>query len=82
MNADAELNSPVRGDARVALDHGTLDLDRAADRVDNSAELDDASVAGALDHTAMVHSDRGLDQIASKRSRASVCSSFAPVSRL
>ena len=51
----------------VALDHGVLHFDCAAHRVDDAAELDDAAVAGALDDAAMVHGDRGVDQIAAQR---------------
>ena len=53
--------------AGVALDHGVLHFDRAAHRVDDAAELDDAAVAGALDDAAMMHGDGGIDQIAAQR---------------
>ena len=45
------------GDASVALDHAVLNLDRAAHRVDDAAELDDAAVAGALDDAAVMDGD-------------------------
>ena len=67
MNADAELNPTLRGHAGVALDHCALDLDRAAHRVHDAAELDDAPVAGALHHTAMMHGDCRIDHVAAKR---------------
>ena len=57
------------GHARVALDHGVLHFDRAAHRVDDAAELDDAAVAGALDDAAVMHGDRGIDQIAAQRAQ-------------
>ncbi len=67
MNADAKLDAPVRRQARVALDHAVLHLDRAAHRVDHAAELDDAAVAGALDDAAVMHGDGRVDQIAAER---------------
>ena len=66
MNADAECNAVVRRDTHVALDHGALDFDRAADGVDHAAELDDAAVASAFDDTPMMRIDRGIDQVASQ----------------
>ena len=61
MNADAEDNAPVLRHAGVALDHGGLDFDRAADGVDRAAELDEASVAHALDDPTVVNGDRRVD---------------------
>ena len=49
VDADAELDASVIGNAGVALDHAALQFDRAADCVDDAAELDDRAVAGALD---------------------------------
>ena len=56
--------------AGVAFDHGVLHLDRAAHRVDDAAELDDAAVAGALDDAAVMSGDGGVDQIAAQRAEA------------
>ena len=70
MNADAKFDALVRRHAGVALDHGVLHFDRAAHRVDDAAELDDAAVAGALDDAAMMHGDRGIDQIAAQRAQS------------
>ena len=67
MNADAKLDALVRREAGVALDHAVLHFDCAADRIDHAAELDDASVAGALDDPAVVDGDCGIDQIAAQR---------------
>ena len=64
MNADAKHDAAVLGHAGVALDHGVLNFDRAAHRVDDAAELDDRAVAGALDDTSVMHGDRGIDRIA------------------
>ena len=83
MDADAELDAALGRQARVAFDQAALDFDRAADGVDDAAELDDRAVASALDDrpwcTEMVGSIRSLR---SARSRASVRSSSAPASRL
>ena len=69
MNADAKFDALVGRDARVALDHGVLHFDRAAHRVDDAAELDEAAVAGALDDAAMMHGDGGINQIAAQRAQ-------------
>ena len=44
-----------------------LHLDRAAHRVDDAAELDDAAVAGALDDAAVMRGDGRVDQVAAER---------------
>jgi hypothetical protein len=51
----------------VALDHGALDFDRAAHRIDHATELDDQAVAGALDEAAVVDGDGGVNQIAAQQ---------------
>src|ERR1700722_2397983 len=61
MRADAKFNPPVGRDARVALDHSGLHFDRAARRIDHTAEFSDEPVAGALDDSAMVRGGRRLD---------------------
>jgi hypothetical protein len=68
MNADAEFNPPVIAHAGVAVQHGALDLERAAHRVDYAAKLDDHPVARALDHAAVVHGDGRIEEIATERS--------------
>ena len=74
MNADAEIDATILRQPRVALDHGVLNLDRAAHRVDDAAEFDDRAVAGALDEAAVVDGDRrinqGVAQSAQPRQRA------------
>jgi hypothetical protein len=66
MDADAELDTLVRRDTRVAFDHGDLDFDRAAHGVDHAAELDDRPIASALNDAPMVEGDRGVDEIAAQ----------------
>ena len=64
MDANAKLDAPVPGYARVALDHAGLHLDGTANGVDHAAELDEAAVPGLLDNAPVVRVDRGVDQIA------------------
>ena len=66
VNPDAEFDSPVLRHARVALEEAVLDLDRAANRVDHAAKLDEASVASALDDAPMMRVDGGVDEIAAQ----------------
>ena len=71
MDADAEFDAPVGRHAGIAFDHRVLQFDGAAYCVDDTAEFDDAAVAGALDDAAMMDGDRGVDQVAAKRSEPS-----------
>ena len=66
MNADAELDAALRRQAGVAFDEAALHLDGAAHSVDHATELDQASVAGALDDAPAMRGDGGIDQIAAK----------------
>ena len=73
VDANAELDAPVRRDLSVALDHRRLDFKGAADGVYHAAEFDDAAVAGALDDAAMMHGDCGINQIAAQRAQSRKC---------
>src|SRR5215469_15797280 len=64
MHADAELDAAIVRKASVALDHAVLHFDGAADCVDHAAELEDDSVASALDDAAMMGGDCRVDEIA------------------
>ena len=68
MNADTELDATVGRDAHVALDHSVLHFDGAAHRIDHAAKLDQRPVAGALEHTSIVHGDGGIDQFTAQSS--------------
>ena len=70
MNADAELDAALGRQAGVALDEAILHLDGAARRVDHAAELDEASVSGALDDAPAMRGDGGIDQIAAQSPKA------------
>jgi hypothetical protein len=67
MNADPEFYAALRRQAGVALDKAVLHFDRAAHRVDPAAELDEAAVAGALDHATTMHGDGRIDEVAAQR---------------
>ena len=67
MDADAELDAAVLRHAGIALDHAVLHLDGAAHGIDHAAELDQRSIAGALDHAPVVHGDGRIDQVAAQR---------------
>jgi hypothetical protein len=83
MDADAEFDAALGRHARVALDETGLHLDRAADRIDHAAELDDAAVPGALDDAPVMHSvAASIRSLRRPRRRAKVRSSSAPASRL
>ena len=69
MGADAQLDPPLRRDARIALDNSGLDFDCATRLIDHAAKFGDESVAGALDDPAVVSGHRRLDQIAEERAQ-------------
>ena len=49
VDADAEFDAFLRGQAGVTLDETALAFNRAAHRFDRAAKLDDAAVSGAPD---------------------------------
>jgi hypothetical protein len=57
VDADTKLDTLVRRNARVALAHRALDFDRAAHRVDHTAEFDDNSITRAFHNAATMHGD-------------------------
>src|ERR1700692_1273907 len=73
MDADAELDTALGRKARIALDHSVLQLDGAAHRVDHAAELNQRSVASALDYAPVMHGDCRIDQIAPQRPQPRQC---------
>jgi hypothetical protein len=66
MDADAELDSPFRRHARVAVNEALLHLNRAAHRIHYAAELDDAAVSRSLGDAAVVRCDGGVDEVTPK----------------
>ena len=69
MDANAELDTAVWRHACIALDHSVLHFDSAAHRVDHAAKLGERPIAGALEHTSIVHGDGRIDQITAKRAQ-------------
>jgi hypothetical protein len=66
MNADAKLDATFRRKANVALDHAGLHLKGATHGVDHAAELDDDPIARALDDTAVMSSNGGINEVAAE----------------
>ena len=66
VNADTEFDAPFGRQSDVTLNHAGLHLDRAANRIDDAPELNDAAVPSALDDTPAMGGDGGVDQIATK----------------
>src|SRR5581483_4921873 len=62
MDADAELDPLGLGDVDIAQVHAALDLDRATDRIDGTAEFDQHAVAGGLDDATAIFGDFGIDE--------------------
>ena len=65
---------PIRNSMRlsgahlsVALAHRPLDFNGAVHRVDDTPELDNCAIAGALDDPSVVHGDDRVDQVAAQR---------------
>ena len=78
-----EIGCAGLGHADVALDQAVLHLDRTAHRVNDAAEFDNASIAGAFDDAAVMGGDCRIDEVAAQAlNRASVRSSSAPARRL
>ena len=69
MYADTKFDAALGRLAGIALDHALLHVDRAAHRVDDAAELDEAAVAGALDDAPMMRGDCGINQVAAQRAQ-------------
>ena len=63
----AKFDALVGRDPSVALDHRPLDFNGAVHRVDDTPELDNCAIAGALDDAAVVHGDGRIDQVAAER---------------
>ena len=70
VNANAKLDPAVLRHAGIALNEAVLNLDCAANRVHDTAKLDNASIAGAFDDAAVVGGDGGVDEVAAQASKA------------
>ena len=69
VDANAKLNAALGRKASVPLDHAILHFDGTADCVNDAAELNETSVARALDDTSVMNGDSRINQIATERSQ-------------
>src|SRR5262245_18757253 len=69
MNADAKFDASRLWQADIALQHAVLHLDRTANGVQRTAELDEGAVSSALDDPSSMHRDRRVDQVAAQCSK-------------
>jgi hypothetical protein len=67
MDADAKLNTTLRGEAGVSFYHATLHLDGASHGIDHASKFDEASVTSALNNAPVMHGNGGIDQVATQR---------------
>src|SRR6516225_5502444 len=61
VDANAKRYLPICGFAGVALGHPPLHVNRAANRIDYTAKLEQQAVASGLDDAATVLRDLGID---------------------
>ena len=64
IDTDAQHDAPIRGSIVVRGGHGLLQLDRAFDGVDGTAELDQHPIADPLEDTALMAGDERLHHLA------------------
>jgi hypothetical protein len=67
IDADAELDAALLGDAVIAQRDLVLDFDGTTHRIDDAGEFDQQPVAGGLDDAAAVLGDLGIRQLAPQR---------------
>jgi hypothetical protein len=67
VDADTEFDAPVSWHFDIAIGHGALNIDGAADGVDHADELHEHPVSGRLDDAATVLGDLGVDQFLAMR---------------
>jgi hypothetical protein len=69
MDADAEIDAAVVRHPNIAVDEAILHRYGAAHGLDHAAELDEATVASALHHPAVVDGDGRVDQLTTQRAQ-------------
>lgn len=62
VDADAKVDSLIRGHTGIALAHAPLHIDRAANRIDDAWTLQQQTVARGLDDAADVLVDLEVDE--------------------
>ena len=67
MDAEAKLDAALGRQAGGAFGHAVLRFNRATHRVDDTAELDENAVPGALDDSPVMQGDGRIDQVAAQR---------------
>ena len=67
MDADPELDTTLGRQSGIALDEAVLNLNGAVHCVDDTPELNNRAIAGALDGPTVVHGDGRIDQVAAQR---------------
>jgi hypothetical protein len=67
MDADAKLDAALGRQASVALDHPALNLDCAANCINDASKFNQDPVARPLNYAAMMQRDGGVEQIAAER---------------
>ena len=67
VDSHAKLDATFRGKACVAFGHRVLQLEGAAHRVNDTAELHDAPIPSALHDAPVMDGDGGINEIAAKR---------------
>src|SRR5262249_34316302 len=72
VDANAKPDTPLIGYVRLAVEHPTLHLDGAADRVDDAREFHEHAVAGILDDAPVIFLDLRIDQLPEMRLEAVV----------
>jgi hypothetical protein len=63
VDADPEFDPFVRVDAGVQRDHAALDIQGAASRVDNAAELDQQTIAHGFENPTAIRGDGGVNPV-------------------
>jgi hypothetical protein len=66
VNADAEVDTALGREARIALGNAILYFDGATHGVDHAAKLDEGAVPGPLDDAPIMRVDSGIKQVASQ----------------
>jgi hypothetical protein len=70
VDADPEFDPFVRVDAGVQGDHAALDIQGAARRVDNAAELDQETIAHGFENPTAIRGDGGVNRICAQLGEA------------
>jgi hypothetical protein len=78
IDAHAEFDALFRRDAEVTCRHFALHFDRAPDRVDDAAKLDEQSIAGGLNNSATMFLDLRVAELAADRPQLGEGTFFVP----